>query len=581
VLSQETNECEGSEESLEENSEEEVSDEDDDDENVLSESVLSENGLYKGSMYAGKEVDRPSAARLAKRLYHLHGFKKSDVARHLSKKNSFAQLVSEEYLNYFDFTGEALPTALRSFIKQLILSNETQDRERLLSHFAARYHQCNPTTYKSQDSCHTLACAMLLLNNDLHGPNVGRRMTLPEFINNLSDMNDGDNFARDVLKVLYQSIRAQPLEIDSGEEGDGCQCSGGSQQPSIPNQLRSVSNMSHLLLTQVPDHESAVEYKKGYVMRKCCVEPEGRKTPLGKRGWKMFYATLCDMVLFLHNDEHGLKRHGNSMATHYGNTLQIHHSLATKATDYVKKSHVFRLQTADMAQYLIQTSDSKECQEWIDAINFVAASYSAPCQPAGGAESQRHLQRHVLPSSYTKLNLREQISQHERMVVECDCELMEHRKKSPEKGARARLIQNFVRKENYIKFELKRYKTYCRLLQYKISAFPELEPSLAEIAIGEVDEPLGSSTSLSLSALDSPGSLQSTPTTPCSLEPGLGSRSVGGVVNVGGAFRWTAASSSPPPSSHSGVGGPNRSSSPTLPPSPSRPVTVRSAFDRF
>ena len=33
-----------------------------------------------------KETDRPSAARLAKRLYFLQGFKKSDVPRHLSKR---------------------------------------------------------------------------------------------------------------------------------------------------------------------------------------------------------------------------------------------------------------------------------------------------------------------------------------------------------------------------------------------------------------------------------------------------------------------------------------------------------------
>ena len=33
-----------------------------------------------------KGVDQPSAARLAKRLFHLEGFRKSDVSRHLSKK---------------------------------------------------------------------------------------------------------------------------------------------------------------------------------------------------------------------------------------------------------------------------------------------------------------------------------------------------------------------------------------------------------------------------------------------------------------------------------------------------------------
>jgi len=35
---------------------------------------------------ASKDVDRPSAARLAKRLYYLQGFRKSDISRHLTKK---------------------------------------------------------------------------------------------------------------------------------------------------------------------------------------------------------------------------------------------------------------------------------------------------------------------------------------------------------------------------------------------------------------------------------------------------------------------------------------------------------------
>lgn len=36
--------------------------------------------------YSPKAVDMPSAIRLAKRLFYLEGFKKSDVSRHLSKK---------------------------------------------------------------------------------------------------------------------------------------------------------------------------------------------------------------------------------------------------------------------------------------------------------------------------------------------------------------------------------------------------------------------------------------------------------------------------------------------------------------
>ena len=48
-------------------------------------------------------------------------------------------------------------------------------------------------------------------------------------------------------------------------------------------------------------------------------------------------------------------------------------------------------------------SDTRECQEWIDTINFVAASYSAPCQL--NVTEQRRFQRPLLPAHCTTLNL--------------------------------------------------------------------------------------------------------------------------------------------------------------------------------
>lgn len=52
----------------------------------------------------------------------------------------------------------------------------------------------------------------MLLNTDLHGQNIGRKMTCSEFIENLAELNDGDNFSRDILKHLYQAIKEHPLE---------------------------------------------------------------------------------------------------------------------------------------------------------------------------------------------------------------------------------------------------------------------------------------------------------------------------------------------------------------------------------
>jgi hypothetical protein len=52
--------------------------------------------------------------------------------------------------------------------------------------------------------------------------------------------------------------------------------------------------------------------------------------------------------------------------------IRVHHGLAVRA-DHRKKQFVFRLHTADQAQYLFQTSDDKELITWIDSINVVVA----------------------------------------------------------------------------------------------------------------------------------------------------------------------------------------------------------------
>ncbi|KAE8283938.1 PH and SEC7 domain-containing protein 1 [Larimichthys crocea] len=153
--------------------------------------------LTNGSHHA----DVAAAKRLAKRLFNLDGFRKSDVARHLSKNNEFSRMVAEEYLSFFNFTGLGLDQALRTFLRQFALMGETQERERVLSHFSKRYLDCNPRVMPSEDAVHTLTCALMLLNTDLHGQNIGKRMSCTQFIGNLEGLNGGQDFHKDLLKV--------------------------------------------------------------------------------------------------------------------------------------------------------------------------------------------------------------------------------------------------------------------------------------------------------------------------------------------------------------------------------------------
>ncbi|XP_026496657.1 PH and SEC7 domain-containing protein isoform X3 [Vanessa tameamea] len=399
--------------------------------------------------YSPKAVDIPSAERLAKRLYHLDGFKKSDVSRHLSKNNEFSRAVAEEYVKHFEFSGATLDEALRTFLARFALSGETQERERVLVHFSRRYLECNPGAFNSQDAVHTLTCAIMLLNTDLHGCGGGgtfRRMSCAEFIENLAELNDGDNFPRDTLKHLYHAIRNQPLQWALDVEVT---------PPSGEN--RSSAPVGSNPFLDLPDQSRAVEYKKGYVMRKCCFDANGKKTPFGRRGWKMFYCTLRDLVLYLHKDEHGFRR--SQMSDNLHNAIRIHHALATKATDYTKKQHVFRLQTADQAEYLFQTSDSKELCSWVETINFVCAAYSAP-PLAGAVGSQRKFQRPLLPCTHTKLSMREQLADHEERAARLEEELaaLRHARDHPHAHRD---------KDHYLVHEIKRYRTYAYVMRMR------------------------------------------------------------------------------------------------------------------
>ena len=42
--------------------------------------------------------------------------------------------------------------------------------------------------------------------------NIGRKMTCADFIENLSELNDGENFPKEVLKSIFQSIKAEAIE---------------------------------------------------------------------------------------------------------------------------------------------------------------------------------------------------------------------------------------------------------------------------------------------------------------------------------------------------------------------------------
>lgn len=63
--------------------------------------------------------------------------------------------MAEEYLKFFDFRDDTLDLALRKFLTQFSLYGETQERERVLSHFSRRFMECNLGSFNSEGKLHT------------------------------------------------------------------------------------------------------------------------------------------------------------------------------------------------------------------------------------------------------------------------------------------------------------------------------------------------------------------------------------------------------------------------------------------
>lgn len=403
---------------------------------------------------SAEEVNRAEAQRLAERLYRLDGFQRTDVVRHLDKDNEFSRAVGEEYLKFFDFTDQSVEQALRSFLKVVVLTGETQERERVLQSFSSRFQQCNPDSFSSAGSVLTLTCAVMLLNSDLHGQNVGKPMSLAEFVSNLDGMNGGENFNKDCLKSLYSSIKTDPLQWAVEDEvlAKSMMLEQDLDQDGL---LRSKSNP----FQDLPHDKKATVFQKGFLKRKAHADIDGKRTPWGKRSWKTFYAMLKGMVLYLQKDDYGKDCQSSE------EVVSVHHALAERALNYTKRPHVFRLQTADWRVFLFEAASTEQMNSWIGRINLVSALHSSPPFPAA-VGSQKKFCRPILPATQSTLMLDKQLQSHAAMLQRFQQDLTALQEEALEsRKTKAREQEELRQREEYLQYEKSRYEVYLKVLE--------------------------------------------------------------------------------------------------------------------
>ena len=148
-------------------------------------------------------------------------------------KYPFQTAVLESFVGTFDFVDPmtckcmGFGQALRSFLGTFRLPGEAQCIDRLMDAFAGRLFAVVPPDelpFKTRDGAFVLAFSTIMLNTDLHNPNIPahKKMKLTEFVRNNRGIDGGKDIPLSYIEALYEDIRDNAIEmVEQTGEGTG------------------------------------------------------------------------------------------------------------------------------------------------------------------------------------------------------------------------------------------------------------------------------------------------------------------------------------------------------------------------
>ncbi|BFZ53381.1 hypothetical protein PYCC9005_000404 [Savitreella phatthalungensis] len=118
----------------------------------------------------------------------------------------------------FDFSDEPLDMSLRRLLMDAQLPRETQQIDRVLTAFAKRYHDCNPSLYDAPETPYVLSFALIMLHTDRFNQNNKNKMTKAQFIRNTTSAATA-NVGREVLDYFYDNVISTPFTLLADDTG--------------------------------------------------------------------------------------------------------------------------------------------------------------------------------------------------------------------------------------------------------------------------------------------------------------------------------------------------------------------------
>lgn len=166
-------------------------------------------------------ADPPDPKAYAIFFRYTPGLDKTVIGDYLGDPDDFHIKVLKEFSDTFQFTGMILDTALRTYLEAFRLPGESQKIQRILEAFSERfYDQQSSEIFVTKDAVFILCYSLIMLNTDLHNPQVKKKMTEEEFIRNNRKINGGNDLPREYLSELFHSILTNAIVLQ-GQSGAG------------------------------------------------------------------------------------------------------------------------------------------------------------------------------------------------------------------------------------------------------------------------------------------------------------------------------------------------------------------------
>lgn len=156
--------------------------------------------------------DRDSVS-IAKLLLKTEGLDKALIGDYLGEADEENIRIMHAFVDLIDFSDMKFVDALRLFLQSFRLPGEAQKIDRFMLKFAERYIAGNPGVFANADTAYVLAYSVIMLNTDLHSPQIKVRMSVDDFIKNNRGINDNKDLPEEYLIEVFNTIQNDEIKL--------------------------------------------------------------------------------------------------------------------------------------------------------------------------------------------------------------------------------------------------------------------------------------------------------------------------------------------------------------------------------